>query len=288
MDSESAVPSTNPDKTRTSRRSIVATIAAVLTALGLSGPTPLSAKKKKKKKTKPPTCPSGQTRCGEKCVDTANDATNCGGCGKQCATGQACQGGTCPGGACDVRVSTTAQLLDAVSTAETKDHYTICLDAGEYALPAPTISVSDLELPGGVALLGAGAGLTTLKGSGSGFSSVIGNLFTANLAWLTITGGRNDEGSGGGIVTTGELSVVDCVISGNTAGYGGGIFNGPRAELTLQDCTITDNVAHTETTKGRGGGVLNGGSLDRRNTGISGNTADIGDNCFDDEGATGC
>lgn len=33
--------------------------------------------------------------CGTQCVDPNSDANNCGGCGKQCGTGQGCIGGTC-------------------------------------------------------------------------------------------------------------------------------------------------------------------------------------------------
>jgi hypothetical protein len=35
-------------------------------------------------------CTTGQTRCGT-CVDTQTDNNNCGGCNRQCATGQFCR-----------------------------------------------------------------------------------------------------------------------------------------------------------------------------------------------------
>ncbi len=47
-------------------------------------------KKTKKKKCKPPT-----VKCGKTCIDTRSDRANCGSCGKVCAAGQACAGGTC-------------------------------------------------------------------------------------------------------------------------------------------------------------------------------------------------
>ena len=40
-------------------------------------------------------CPSGQTKCGDQCVDTQTDANNCGSCGNACATGETCEGGQC-------------------------------------------------------------------------------------------------------------------------------------------------------------------------------------------------
>ncbi|HEX8795384.1 MAG TPA: PQQ-binding-like beta-propeller repeat protein [Polyangiaceae bacterium] len=41
------------------------------------------------------TCPSGQTECGAKCVDTTNDPSNCGGCGAACMPLQVCSSSTC-------------------------------------------------------------------------------------------------------------------------------------------------------------------------------------------------
>ena len=40
-------------------------------------------------------CSTGQTVCGQECVDTEADAKNCGDCGIPCSTGQICQNGTC-------------------------------------------------------------------------------------------------------------------------------------------------------------------------------------------------
>jgi len=40
-------------------------------------------------------CPTGQTKCGTKCVDTTSDSANCGACDKPCPTGQACVASAC-------------------------------------------------------------------------------------------------------------------------------------------------------------------------------------------------
>ena len=42
----------------------------------------------------PDPCPSA-TQCGQSCVDTDNDAQNCGGCGLSCAEGELCIEGSC-------------------------------------------------------------------------------------------------------------------------------------------------------------------------------------------------
>lgn len=55
-----------------------------------------------------PSCPSGQTTCGSRCVALDKDNTNCGACGTACASGQFCNAGRCAcqaglvlcGGAC--------------------------------------------------------------------------------------------------------------------------------------------------------------------------------------------
>jgi hypothetical protein len=245
--------------------------------------TASEAKKKRKKK-----CKGGKKKCGKKCIDIQNDANNCGGCGKLCAPGQACEQGSCPGGSCDAIASTVAQLHDALEVAAVKNGYVICLEAGTYNLPSEFFNplgpeATQLVLPGNTSLLGAGAGQTILKGAASGFESVI-SMSRGHLAWLTVTGGVNDEGSGGGLANGGTSSLTGCVISGNSAGYGGGIFSTPVGSLTLTDCTITGNTAHHST----GGGVLNSGVLVQLNTTITGNTSDDGIQCLNVGAGTGC
>ena len=42
-----------------------------------------------------PTCVSGQTACGNSCVDLTSDSAHCGSCGSACEAGRICQAGTC-------------------------------------------------------------------------------------------------------------------------------------------------------------------------------------------------
>lgn len=42
-----------------------------------------------------PSCPPPRAQCGAACVDTLTDTSNCGGCGRACASGQQCNSGTC-------------------------------------------------------------------------------------------------------------------------------------------------------------------------------------------------
>lgn len=40
-------------------------------------------------------CPGSLEVCGGNCVDSSSDPRHCGGCGRPCPAGRACQGGTC-------------------------------------------------------------------------------------------------------------------------------------------------------------------------------------------------
>lgn len=40
-------------------------------------------------------CTAPTTKCGDACVNTQNDAKNCGTCGKACDAGQVCGNGAC-------------------------------------------------------------------------------------------------------------------------------------------------------------------------------------------------
>jgi hypothetical protein len=97
-----------------------------------------------------------------------------------------------------------------------------------------------------------------------------------SLSGMTITNGKTEVTDvGGGIRTAGgTLTVTDSTISGNSAGNGGGIFDGRSAPLTILDSTVGDNSADL------GGGIYSESSLsplNRRttvtNSTISGNTA---------------
>ncbi|HEY0839121.1 MAG TPA: hypothetical protein VGD74_02940 [Vulgatibacter sp.] len=46
----------------------------------------------------PLTCQGSSTACGEACVETSNDPSNCGGCGVKCGADQVCAEGTCAPG----------------------------------------------------------------------------------------------------------------------------------------------------------------------------------------------
>ncbi len=77
------------------------------------------------------------------------------------------------------------------------------------------------------------------------------------LRRLTLTGGRNASGRGGGLTPEAgsAVGVVECRFVANRAVFGGAVFAGTQTELTLADCAIISNQA----CKG-GGGVAAIGS----------------------------
>ena len=101
------------------------------------------------------------------------------------------------------------------------------------------------------------------QGWGGGLKTS-GTLTLRDSAVISNVAGTN-SGIGGGIYHQGPLSVTNCTVSGNTsAGVVGGVYGG--GPLTMTNCTVTGNTANM------GGGLL-GGSLLLVNSVVAGNTA---------------
>ncbi len=83
----------------------------------------------------------------------------------------------------------------------------------------------------------------------------------------------NAGGSGGGAMLDGGQTIVDCLISGNSALRGGGVYYGVNGTKEMVNCRVTANLAQAE-----GGGLLisTGGDVRLRNTLLCGNQASGG------------
>ncbi len=130
-----------------------------------------------------------------------------------------------------------------------------------------TLSSMPLIVTADVFINGPGADVLTVSGGGGTNVFEIGSGKNVTLSGLTITNGYDDNG--GGILNSGNLTIYDCVISGNNStGYGGGISN-DGGSLQITESTISGNTA----TRG-GGGIhnKNGSTAIHRST-ISGNDA---------------
>jgi hypothetical protein len=145
----------------------------------------------------------------------------------------------------------------------------------------------------GITITGPGASLLTVDASGNdstpnvneGNGSRVFNiddgtatLKTVSINKLSLTGG-DANGAGGAILARENLTLVDCVITGNATSTaaqlgGGGIYSaalsGPATSLTLLNCTLTGNAA----TQDEGGAIRKRrGSLTMENCTVSGNTS---------------
>lgn len=117
-----------------------------------------------------------------------------------------------------------------------------------------------------------GSGVLSIEGAvlvrGGGTLWVLGSTFSNNANSMI-------NGRGGSITNDGSTQVFNSTFSGNQAGGGGALLNGPGAALVVRFSTITGNQA------GSGGAIYNAsGSATVSNTLISGNTASVGPACY--------
>ncbi|MFI5295925.1 MAG: choice-of-anchor Q domain-containing protein [Thermodesulfovibrionales bacterium] len=168
--------------------------------------------------------------------------------------------------------------------------------------PRPRVFISDLSIENArtAGILCSSCDLTLtnvncLNNSGGGIVVLDSSLTMANCN----ISGNSTLGGGGGLYIDLPSSVTcyDCTISGNTAFSGGGIWNegvlnmfggtvngnsarhegggicaAQGSSTSIDGANITNNSVTTPTTSA-GGGISNGGSLDKRSGIISGNTS---------------
>jgi predicted outer membrane repeat protein len=139
------------------------------------------------------------------------------------------------------------------------------------------VSISGVTITGG---RGGGTSAGSLENSGGG----VFNLGTLTLRDAVIANNstRNQGPGGGGIFNASgaTLTLINCLVSGNTAGggniqlsalvSGGGIRNAAGALLTLTETTVFNNWAQI------GGGIWNNGTLNVTGSTFSQNSAGSG------------
>jgi hypothetical protein len=137
-----------------------------------------------------------------------------------------------------------------------------------------TLTSGELSITKDLIISGPGASSLLIQRS-----SAIGTLdfrifnispgYKVVISGLTVSNGRDD--AGGGIYNEGDLTLNDCVISGNVATEnGGGIVN--LSSLAIKNCVIRGNSVAGETGDGFGGGMYNAGTATALNCIISTNS----------------
>jgi hypothetical protein len=210
---------------------------------------------------------------GVLCEDDGNECTGDGVCDPADGVcdyppvedGTACgdDAGTCQQGSC--RVACTEQgILDAIAAGG--GPYTFACNG-----PQTVVTQAEIVIDNNVIL--DGEGNLTVHGNSAALPPddqhrvfSVSEGVTAKLDGFAVTGGqtRGDRG-GGGIVNSGTLTLTNSIVSGNTAGLGGGIFN-LHGMATVVNSTVSGNTADG------GCGIHNFGTLTVTNSTVSGNS----------------
>ena len=146
---------------------------------------------------------------------------------------------------------------------------------------AKTITVTSTKTISANITINGGGVITISGGTTVGVFSVnAGVMFTAEN--LIIANGSSP--SGGGIVNSGTVTVTNSTFSGNSALFGGGIFNDIGGTLTVTDSTFSGNSTFAG---GRGGGISNEtGTVTVTNSTFSGNSNAQGGGGINNENGT--
>lgn len=127
-----------------------------------------------------------------------------------------------------------------------------------------TLTSGELIVDKSVTIRATGAHKLSVSGNGTSRVFHIMPDTVVTISGLTITNGSPSgtfpANSGGGIYNDhAQLTVSSCILSGNSARHGGGIFSNGRngsATLTVTDSTLSGNTAIIY-----GGGILSGGDF---------------------------
>ncbi len=117
-----------------------------------------------------------------------------------------------------------------------------------------------------------GAGHTILINGNNGSRVFCITSGTVTIENMILQNGNVALAKGGGIYNDGNLSLSGCTVTGNSSGlYGGGIYNGSGATISITNSTISDNTPSNTS----GGGIYNdGGTVNLYGTNtFTGNTS---------------
>ncbi len=159
-------------------------------------------------------------------------------------------------------------LREAVSIAETGQTVRF---ADYLAGETITLRCAQIDIPKGINIDATSIGGITVDAAGKSRIFFIPDNGGAEvkIIGLTLTGGNDDNG--GAIKNSGTLSLFNCSVTGNmSTHYGGGIFS--TGDLTIVDSVISANSADSYVA----GGIYTSGDLTMIGSTVSGNTAKNG------------
>ncbi len=137
-------------------------------------------------------------------------------------------------------------IQEAVNEAESLD----------VVLVKPGLYYENVVMKDGVEVIGSGVDQTRIINGNSSSVIVFDNVRSGLLEGFTITGGTGDyfgrqSRVGGGMYCVNTRATVrSCIISANSAAWGGGVCVDHDSTLTLEDCSIAENTAAS------GGGIF--------------------------------
>jgi hypothetical protein len=115
------------------------------------------------------------------------------------------------------------------------------------------------------------SGFTIRNGHAGTTGGGVDNEDNVILTITSCTISGNSAGLGGGIFNGGPLTVTSSTISGNFASSGGATYNDGSGNLTVNDSAFTGNTGN-----GSGGAIFNIGTYLISNTTVSGNSSSLG------------
>ena len=153
-------------------------------------------------------------------------------------------------GQCTLRAA-----VEEADAAPAGSKITIKVPEGSYLLTLGTLTVGSGSAPLDITVRGAGPGGTVVSGGGAFQVVSVPAPATVVLDGLEITGGNaGPNGYGGGVLSSGNLTVRHAAVDGNRAGAGGGLDNS-GGTLMVTGSRIAGNSAP----QFGGGGIQNGG-----------------------------
>lgn len=144
----------------------------------------------------------------------------------------------------------------------------IQFDPGFFSSPREILATNGaFNVTKDLTIIGPGSSRVALEQTGRFPVVSVGAGKVLNLSGVTLVGGDNPN-NGGGIYNNGTLNLSSSVIAGNTAAFGGAIYNESGRRANITNSTIYNNLANNG-----GGAIANAGTVSVYLSTIYSNTA---------------